>query len=106
MNPNPFLRFLRLVLLAGLPSLPAAAQVGPTINKQPAGLSRSLGDKATLSVTATGDAPLSYQWLRDGSPVANATKPVTQVEHQWGVDGAYTLTKLRVVLTVIRASMV
>jgi hypothetical protein len=27
----------------------------------------------TFSVTASGNAPLSYQWSRDGSPIAGAT---------------------------------
>ena len=53
--------------------LAAAAQGIPTITRQPVGLSRSLGDKASLRVTATGDEPLSYQWYRNGLPLQDST---------------------------------
>ncbi len=68
-------RLVNPVWLWALLALPLAAQVGPSISKHPASLSRSLGDKATLSVSASGDGntPLSYQWQFAGTPVPGAT---------------------------------
>src|SRR5439155_25295875 len=37
-------------------------RVPPSITQQPASLVVTQGNSATFSVTATGDAPLSYQW--------------------------------------------
>ncbi len=34
---------------------------------------RTAGGQTTFSVSARGTEPLSYQWLRDGSPIAGAT---------------------------------
>ena len=43
-----------------------AAPVGsPTITTQPAAQTAAVGGSATFSVTATGDATLTYQWSRD-----------------------------------------
>jgi hypothetical protein len=46
--------------------------VPPAIVTQPASLSVVAGAPAVFAVTATGDAPLSYQWKRDGVPIAGA----------------------------------
>ena len=45
----------------------------PTITSQAADYTVSAGYNASFSVTATGTAPLIYQWLRETSPVAGAT---------------------------------
>lgn len=53
-----------------------AGEIGvtaPAILTQPASQSWSVGQTATFSVTATGTAPLSYQWRRNGSPISGAT---------------------------------
>jgi len=39
---------------------------------QPADVAVSVGQTATFSVTASGTAPLSYQWARDGADIAGA----------------------------------
>ena len=44
----------------------------PAIVTQPVSLSVPAGMPAVFSVTATGDAPLSYQWKRDGVTIAGA----------------------------------
>ncbi|MBI5771401.1 MAG: immunoglobulin domain-containing protein, partial [Verrucomicrobia bacterium] len=44
-----------------------------TISVQPAGRSVALGLPATLSVTATSAASLTYQWRKGGTPIAGAT---------------------------------
>jgi hypothetical protein len=44
----------------------------PTIAAQPASPSVPLGQTATFSVTATGTAPLSYQWQKNGASISGA----------------------------------
>ncbi len=46
---------------------------GPTITTQPQGRTVSVGSKATFTVVATGSGTLSYQWLKNGSPLSGAT---------------------------------
>jgi hypothetical protein len=50
-----------------------AAASAPTITTQPADQSIHAGQTATFSVVATGSAPLSYQWRRNGTAIAGAT---------------------------------
>ena len=45
----------------------------PVITTQPGGQSVTAGITATLNVAATGTAPLTYQWTKDGSALAGAT---------------------------------
>ena len=45
----------------------------PVITTQPANATTGLGLSAAFSVTATGSAPLSYQWQRNGGSLAGAT---------------------------------
>ena len=45
----------------------------PSIASQPASQTVVEGGNVSFSVTANGDAPLSYQWRRNGSNVAGAT---------------------------------
>src|SRR5438552_6014325 len=45
----------------------------PTITTQPASQTVTAGQTATFSVTATGTAPLGYQWQRGGVPISGAT---------------------------------
>lgn len=44
------------------------APVAPSITTQPANQTITAGQTATFSVTATGTAPLSYQWQKNGQP--------------------------------------
>lgn len=44
----------------------------PAITAQPASRTVTAGSAATFTVTATGDAPLSYQWRKNGSNIAGA----------------------------------
>ncbi len=46
----------------------------PTISTQPAAQTVATGANANFSVTATGSAPLAYQWLKGGATIANGTK--------------------------------
>jgi hypothetical protein len=47
----------------------------PAITIQPSDQRVSAGQAATFTVTATGAAPLTYQWQRNASPIAGATAP-------------------------------
>jgi hypothetical protein len=53
--------------------LTVAAPVAPTITVPPASLAVAAGAAASFSVTASGTAPLAYQWQRDGADIAGAT---------------------------------
>ena len=46
----------------------------PTITDQPAAQAVASGVSASFSVTATGSAPLAYQWLKNGAAIANGAK--------------------------------
>jgi hypothetical protein len=45
----------------------------PAITTQPGSQSVTVGQTATFSVVATGTAPLSYQWKRNGTAITGAT---------------------------------
>jgi acid phosphatase len=49
-----------------------AAAVAPTITTQPANQTVTAGQTATFTVVATGTAPLSYQWQKNGANIAGA----------------------------------
>src|SRR5205823_13787495 len=51
----------------------SAVLVAPTITTQPASQTVSTGQTATFTVTATGTAPLTYQWQRNGTAIGAAT---------------------------------
>jgi DNA-binding beta-propeller fold protein YncE len=51
----------------------AVNPIAPTLTAQPASSSVSAGQPALFSVTATGSAPLSYQWQRGGVAISGAT---------------------------------
>jgi hypothetical protein len=54
------------------PSVSPAA-VAPTITAQPVNQTVTTGQTATFSVLATGTAPLSYQWQKNGANISGAT---------------------------------
>jgi hypothetical protein len=45
----------------------------PAISTQPSNETVNVGQTATFTASATGTAPLSYQWLKNGSAVSGAT---------------------------------
>ncbi len=47
--------------------------VPPTITSQPLNQTVTVGQAATFSVSASGTAPLTYQWRRNGSAIGGAT---------------------------------
>jgi hypothetical protein len=54
-------------------SLPTVVAVAPTISSQPASAKIIAGQTATFNVAATGTAPLTYQWEKNGTPISGAT---------------------------------
>ena len=66
--------------------------VPPTITAQPAAQTVPEGASASFSVTATGSAPLSYQWQKNGRPLAGATATILTLQSVRTNDaGAYTV---------------
>jgi hypothetical protein len=55
---------------------PPPPPVGPAITVEPADQHVQAGQAATFTVTATGMAPLSYQWQKSASPIAGATSTI------------------------------
>ncbi|HEU5135419.1 MAG TPA: PQQ-dependent sugar dehydrogenase [Steroidobacteraceae bacterium] len=49
------------------------ANTAPSISTHPASVTVSAGQSATFAVTASGTAPLAYQWQRNGANIAGAT---------------------------------
>ena len=52
----------------------SSAAAAPVITIQPVSQAVAAGGSATLSVVATGTAPLAYQWRKDGAAIAGATR--------------------------------
>jgi hypothetical protein len=50
-----------------------AAAVAPSITSQPANQTVTAGQMATFTVGASGTAPLSYQWRKNGANITGAT---------------------------------
>jgi hypothetical protein len=50
-----------------------AAGLPPTISTQPATQTVTAGQTATFTIAATGTAPLTYQWQKNGSSISGAT---------------------------------
>ena len=53
----------------------------PTITAPPTAQSVVSGTSIILRVTATGDEPLTYQWMKDGVAVAGATSPTLALDN-------------------------
>jgi hypothetical protein len=51
----------------------ASCCTAPSITAQPDDATKTVGESVTFSVTATGTAPLSYQWRKGGVDISGAT---------------------------------
>jgi hypothetical protein len=61
----------------------------PAITAQPQAQTVTEGETATFAATASGTAPLAYQWTRNGAPIAGATaSSYTTPPAALGDDGA------------------
>lgn len=66
--------------------------VAPAITSQPASQTVVTGSSAGFGVIATGSAPLSYQWYKDGSPLAGATGSTLNLSNVQATDaGGYSI---------------
>ncbi len=68
-SPTPAVSNGATLTVNAQPPTPTA----PAITTQPQNVSVAAGQTATFSVAATGTAPLSYQWRRNGTDIAGAT---------------------------------
>lgn len=69
------------------------AQSAPVIVVAPASATVAMGGSVTFTVTATGTAPLSYQWEKDGGAIAGATSSTLTISSVTAADGAgYSVT--------------
>jgi hypothetical protein len=64
----------------------------PTIATDPIDQALPEGGAVTLTVTASGNAPLTYQWFNDGAPINGATNSTLVLATATSVDaGEYTV---------------
>lgn len=93
---------------------PPVVTTPPSITGQPASQTVAAGTSASFAVTASGDAPLTYRWLRNGAEVSGATQPTYTIAtalmqdsgSRWSVrvaNGAGNVTSSEAVLTVTPA---
>ncbi|MFO1449473.1 MAG: pectinesterase family protein [Opitutaceae bacterium] len=92
------------------------APVPATITEQPAATTINAGQPATLTVSAYGSAPLTYQWRRNGVPIPGATTATLTFAQTTPADGgdytvvvangAGTVTSSVAVLTVNSAPVI
>ncbi len=69
------------------------AVIAPAIAVQPANVAVDQGQTATFTVTATGTAPMAYQWRRNGAALVGATSSsLTLANAQPSAAGTYTVT--------------
>jgi hypothetical protein len=54
-------------------SVPSASAVAPSITTQPASQTVIAGKTVSFTVAATGTAPLTYQWSKNGATISGAT---------------------------------
>jgi hypothetical protein len=71
-------------------SLHVRVRVAPSITTQPANQTVTAGQTATFTVVASGTAPLSYQWLKNGANVAGATSSSYATPATTAADGGST----------------
>ena len=53
--------------------LTVTSSIPPTITTQPANKTVTVGQTAKFNVAATGTAPLTYQWMKNGVNISGAT---------------------------------
>jgi nitrogen fixation protein FixH len=79
----------------------------PAITVQPVGTTTNVGSNATFSVTATGSAPLNYQWYFNSGVLANATNTaLTLTGVTTNQAGTYSVTVTNVAGSVFSSNAV
>ncbi|MEI6674535.1 MAG: MBG domain-containing protein [Verrucomicrobiota bacterium] len=83
------------LVIAALTAAGTLCHAAPTITTQPVSAVVTVGGTASLSVTAGGTTPYSYQWLKDGAMLPGQTNAtLTYAAFQFTNSGSY-----RVVIT-------
>lgn len=68
------------------------SQVPPSITTQPQAATANVGDNVTFTVAASGTAPLTYQWRKDGVALNGATSATLVIPNvQASSGGAYSV---------------
>ncbi len=70
----------------------SSGPVAPAITSQPAALTVTEGQAASLTVGATGTAPLAYQWKKGGTNVGSNSATFSLAAAQVADAGSYTVT--------------
>jgi glucose/arabinose dehydrogenase len=66
------------------------ANSAPSITSNPVNRTVSMGQSASFSVTASGTAPMTYQWQRNGANIANATSSTYTLQSTTAGDNGAT----------------
>lgn len=87
---------VRALSAAGLSGAIGTATVtttgGPAIVTQPASVTATVGQAVSFRVTASGTAPLTYRWFKDGTAISGATADVFTISSVQLTDaGSYTV---------------
>ena len=79
------------------------APVAPTISVQPQSQTTRIGDSAVFTVTASGTGTLTYQWARNGTPIAGAVGTSYTLANTMLTDNAaqFTVTVANAVGSVV-----
>jgi hypothetical protein len=82
-----------IVFMPGSPT-PGAKNIllpAPSISTQPSSQTVASGSTAVLTVTGSGSAPLTYQWMFNNAPISGATSPILTVSNATiANDGPYS----------------
>lgn len=73
-------------------AVPLAVNLAVEITTHPGSLMVAVGDDFTLSVVATGDAPLHYQWKKGTTSLGTDSSQFTLTNVQVADSGSYTVT--------------
>jgi hypothetical protein len=83
---------LRVENLRGTATEGAPGQLSPRVVTQPRSATRVITDQVTFTVVADGTAPLTYQWLRNGTEITNATSASLNISPVLpGSEGSYSV---------------
>ena len=84
-----------------------AVQTPPTIVTQPASQLANVSNTVVLTVSATGTAPLTYQWRKNGTAISGATlSSLTLAGLKWTNAGSYTVVVSNVVSSATSSTAV
>jgi hypothetical protein len=75
-----------------------------TLTSQPVGATLNVGASLSLSVTATGSAPITYQWRKDGTAIVQGTQSSYGIASVQGLSaGSYDVVVTNPVGSVVSA---